>query len=80
MRPHTPVSPGLIIKEEMRELGLSDTDLAKILEMPLIDIKQLLNSHLMIDTTIANKLSELFGCSSEFYLNLEREYRCDLFC
>lgn len=70
--------PGRTISRIMRKRGLSNDELALEIDEPEYMIEGLLSGDVRIDDDLADKLSDILGSSSDFWLNRERQYREDL--
>lgn len=69
------VSPGEILREEFMEpLGLDEQTLAHETDIPLEILLGILNSRDAITPKVAELLACRFQNSSEFWLNLQRNY------
>jgi antitoxin HigA-1 len=69
------IHPGEILREEfLQPLGMTGNDLADALRMPGGIIGQVLRGHHAITAKIALRLSRYFGCSPEFFMNLQTDY------
>jgi addiction module HigA family antidote len=70
----TPIHPGEHLGEELKELGMSASELARKLDVPTNRITSILNGQRAItgDTTL--RLAHFFGTSPEFWLNLQSLY------
>jgi len=78
MRTRTPAEvfpPGDFIREELEERGWSQSDLARILGRAPSTVSKLLSGKAGITPATARELSEVFGTSAEYWLNLESVYR-----
>ena len=69
------VPPGWTIKEQMELHHYSVDDLAKHLNLDLQKTEALLNGELEIDYPLADTLQNVFGIPSQFWQNLEINYR-----
>lgn len=66
--------PGEILQEELEASELSQKDIAEIEEgLPQI-INNIIEGRQKISKEISVKLSQVFGTSPEFWLNLEHNY------
>jgi addiction module HigA family antidote len=73
------VTPGEILREEfMQPLRLSANALAQELHVPANRIQAILNGRRGITADTALRLSQYFGNSAEFWLNLQQNYELDL--
>lgn len=70
-----PSHPGEILKEMfIVERGLTITEVAKGLNMARANLSSVINGHLGISPELAVKLSEAFGNSTQFWINLQNNY------
>lgn len=69
-----PVHPGEILREEMNELGLSDTDLAQALHVPPSRVVSIVEGQTQITPETAHLLSQFFKTSTEFWMNLQQAW------
>jgi addiction module HigA family antidote len=70
-----PIHPGEIVKEDfMKELGLSATKLASMLDVLANRITEIINGERAITADTAVRLAACFKVSPEFWLNLQRDY------
>ena len=70
----TPVHPGEILTEELRELGMSANALSKALCVPANRITSILNGSRAVTADTALRLSRYLGTSPEFWLNLQKTF------
>ena len=73
MRPNA-IHPGDQLAEELKELGMSATDLARKLSVPTNRITAILNRQRAITGDTALRLGHYFGTTAEFWLNLQSLY------
>ena len=67
--------PGEIFKEMYLEpLKLTVTDAAKILEITRKTLSELVNKRSGVSTSMALRLSKVFGTTPELWLNMQRNY------
>ena len=69
-----PVHPGLVLREELNDLGLSAEALAEATEIPANRVTAILNADVDVDTTTALRLGRFFGTTTRFWLNLQRSW------
>ena len=69
-----PVHPGEILKDELKELGMSANAFAKALDVPANRISSILRKSRGITTDTALRLARYFGTSPQFWLNLQQSY------
>ena len=75
-RPPTP--PGEILLEEfLKPMRLTQTALAQKMSVPLQRMNTLINGKRAVTADTALLLSEIFGTSPEFWMNLQAQ--CDLY-
>jgi len=73
IRPST--HPGIILKEEFAvPLNLTQARMAKDLNIGIKTLSELYNKKRGISPVMALKLSEYFGTSAQFWLNLQNGY------
>ena len=70
----TAIHPGEHLAEELKELGMSATGLARKLGVPPNRITGILNGQRAITGDTALRLAHFFGTSPEFWLNLQGLY------
>jgi antitoxin HigA-1 len=72
------ITPGEILGEEfMRPLGLSANALALEVHVPANRIQTIVKGQRAITADTALRLSQYFGNSAEFWLNLQQNYELD---
>src|ERR1700753_4035525 len=70
-----PSHPGEILKELfIQERKLTITEVAKGLNVARANLSAVINGHLGISPELAVKLSEAFGNSAQFWVNLQNNY------
>jgi addiction module HigA family antidote len=74
----TPIHPGEILGDELKELDISAAELARILHVPTNRITQILKGQRAITADTALRLSRWLGTSPEFWLNLQKSYELRL--
>jgi addiction module HigA family antidote len=72
------IHPGEILADELQEIGISATDLARQLHVPTNRITQILNGKRAITADTALRLGQWFGTSPELWLNLQKSYELRL--
>src|SRR4051812_14351456 len=70
--------PGETIATILRERGVSAEDLARSIEQPATNVKELLEGRLFITEEIARRLSATLGASESFWTRRESRYRQEL--
>lgn len=67
--------PGVFLEEELEARGLSQIDFSEILGKSRKDVNALINGKLTVTPETALLLSDAFGTSERYWLNLESEYQ-----
>jgi antitoxin HigA-1 len=68
------IHPGEHLAEELEALGMSASELARMLDVPPNRITGILNGQRAITGDTALRLAHFFGMSAEFWLNLQSLY------
>lgn len=70
-----PVHPGEILREEfIKKRNLTITEVAQGLGITRASLSAVCNEHAGISPDLAVKLSEAFGNTSQFWMNLQKNY------
>ena len=69
-----PIHPGEILGDELEEIGISPTELARQLRIPQNRVSQIIRGKRGITGDTALRLGHWFGNSPEFWLNLQAAY------
>jgi addiction module HigA family antidote len=70
-----PTHPGKILREDfLLPLGLSQTELAGMLQISFRTVNEILNEKRGISPEMAVRLARFFGTSEELWLNLQDQY------
>ena len=70
-----PTHPGIILLEEFLEpMEMSQTELAKAINIPYQQIKDLINGRGGITSGTALRLAKFLGTTPDFWLNLQRRW------
>jgi len=72
------IHPGENLAEELKELGISASSLARQLSVPPNRITEILNGRRAISGDTALRLAHIFGTTPEFWLNLQSLYEIRL--
>jgi addiction module HigA family antidote len=72
------IHPGEHLAEELKELGISASSLARQLNVPPNRITEILNGRRAISGDTALRLAHFFGTTPEFWLNLQSLYEIRL--
>ena len=70
----TPIHPGEILADELAELGVSPTELARQIRVPANRISQIINGKRAITGDTALRLAHWFGSSPQLWMNLQALY------
>ncbi len=74
----TPIHPGEILADELEETGLTAKRLADVIEVPPNRLYQLVAGKRNMTADTALRLSQYFGMSADFWMNLQSSYELDL--
>ncbi len=66
-----PIHPGEILADELQELGVTPTELARQINVPANRITQIIHGRRGITGDTALRLGHWFGTSAQFWLNLQ---------
>ena len=69
--PRPPIHPGEILAEELAEIGVSASALAREISVPANRISQIIHGRRAITGDTALRLGHWFGTSAQFWLNLQ---------
>ena len=78
IRARTPIHPGEILADELKEFGLSAAELARTLGVPANRISQIIAGKRAISADTALRLGRYFGTSPDLWVNLQKTYELDL--
>ena len=70
----TPVHPGEVLQDELEEIGLTQSALAKHIGVLPKTINEICRNKRGISAEMAMKLSRAFGGSPQFWLNLQTNW------
>ncbi|MGM3304665.1 HigA family addiction module antitoxin [Anabaena sp. WFMT] len=73
-----PIHPGEILADELQELGMSASELARLIDVPKNRITEIINGKRSITADTALRLGQWFGTSAEFWMNLQKNYELRL--
>lgn len=68
------VHPGLILKDELAEAGVTPTDFARQINVPANRISQIIAGKRSITGDSALRFAHWFGVEPEFWLNLQTQH------
>jgi len=74
----TPIHPGEILSDELKEIRLPAKKLAGILGVPPNRLYQILAGKRSLTADTALRLSRYFGTSPDFWMNLQSAYELDV--
>ena len=69
-----PIHPGEILAEELAEIAVTPSELARQLDVPANRITQIVQGKRAITGDTALRLGHWFGTSAQFWLNLQSAY------
>ncbi len=72
--PRHAIHPGEILADELVEIGVSPTELARQIAVPTNRITQVIHGRRGISGDTALRLGHWFGMSAQFWLNLQSAY------
>ena len=70
----TPVHPGKVLQDELEEIGLTQSALAKHIRVLPKTINEICRGKRGISADMAMKLSRALGASPQFWLNLQNNW------
>ncbi len=68
------VHPGEVLKDELIELGVTPTELARQIDVPANRVSQIIAGKRSITGDTALRLGHWFGTEPEFWLNLQVQF------
>ena len=68
------IHPGEILADELKELGVSPTELARQINVPANRVSQIINGKRAITGDTALRFGHWFRTSAEFWLNMQSAY------
>ncbi len=69
-----PIHPGEVLKEDLADIGVSATELARALRVPPNRVTRIIRGQQSITADTALRLAHWFGSSAQYWLNLQRNY------
>ena len=69
-----PIHPGEILADELKELGVTATELSRQIKVPTNRVTQIIHGMRGITGDTALRLGHWFGTSAQFWLNLQTAY------
>jgi addiction module HigA family antidote len=74
----TPIHPGILLADELEEIGISSHELAISIGIPPHRLRDILKGIKPISADTSLRLGKYFGISDGFWLNLQKIYELDL--
>ena len=71
---YTPVNPGEVLRDELEEIGLTQSTLAKHIEVLPKTVNEICRGKRGISAEMVMKLSKALGGSPQFWLNLQNNW------
>ncbi|NCO04096.1 MAG: HigA family addiction module antidote protein [Alphaproteobacteria bacterium] len=68
------VHPGLILKDELDELGITLTEFARQIDVPANRISQIIGGKRAITGDTALRFGHWFGTDAQFWINLQAQF------
>ncbi len=68
------VHPGEVLKDELDELGISPTELARQIDVPANRMSQIINGKRAITGDTALRLGHWFKTDPQFWMNLQAQF------
>jgi addiction module HigA family antidote len=72
--PRPAIHPGEILADELAELGVTPTELARQIRVPPNRLSQIIQGKRGVSGDTALRLGHWFGSSAQFWLNLQSAY------
>lgn len=72
-----PIHPGEILSDELQEIQITATELARRIKVPVNRISQIVRGKRDISANTALRLGRFFGTGPELWLNLQKAYDLD---
>lgn len=69
-----PIHPGEILADELQEIGVTPTELARQINVPANRVTQIIHGRRGITGDTALRLGHWFGNTAQFWLNLQSAY------
>src|SRR5215831_16151445 len=69
-----PIHPGEILADELKEIGVTPTELSRQIDVPANRITQIIHGRRGITGDTALRLGHWFRTSAQFWLNLQSAY------
>src|SRR5579862_8199921 len=72
-----PIHPGRILREDLRDEGISINGLAQAIRVPANRISLIVNEKRGITADTAARLGRYFGTSAQYWLNIQNRFDLD---
>ena len=69
-----PVHPGQYLSDELKDIGITPTELARQIDVPANRISEIIRGRRSITGDTALRLSHWFGATPQFWMNLQSAY------
>jgi addiction module HigA family antidote len=69
-----PIHPGEILADELAEIGVTPTELSRLIKVPQNRLSQIIRGRRSITGDTALRLGHWFGNSAQFWINLQAAY------
>ncbi len=69
-----PVHPGQYLADELKDIGVTPTELARQIDVPANRISEIIRGRRSITGDTALRLSHWFGATPQFWMNLQSAY------
>ena len=69
-----PIHPGEILADELDEVGVTPTELARQIQVPANRISEIIRGRRSITGDTALRLGHWFGTTAQFWINLQASY------
>ena len=73
-----PIHPGVLLREELAEIGVSLNELSRALRVPMNRISAIANGKRGITADTAMRLARYFATSAQMWMNLQSAYDLDV--
>lgn len=68
------IHPGLILKDELAELGVSPTEFARQIDVPPNRVSQIISGKRAVTGDTALRFGHWFGTDPQFWINLQAQF------
>ena len=72
------IHPGEVLADELAELGISPSQLARVIDVPVNRVTQILHGRRAITADTALRFGRWFGTGPEIWLDLQTDYELRL--